>query len=233
MTLPPRDCLQYPQLLELFPLVVRNAIYAKSEYRSYKKGEFICRDGDKGPYFMGCLMSGRLRAFVTSREGKEFLLSMVEKGEMVGEMSMFDQMPRPLNLLAEEDCTIMLLKQEEFLPHLLACPEAVLNLFKQNSRRMRAYLRRMELLALQNVKQRLGRHLIHLARDFGQEVDGVIKINARQTQADIGMQLGISRESVNKQINAFVELGIILYNGESITLCSIERLKHALATQEA
>jgi CRP/FNR family transcriptional regulator len=232
MTLPPRECLQYNEILGHFPLVVRNAIYAKSEYRSYKKGDFIYHDGDKGPFFMGCLMSGRLRASVRSREGKEFLLSMIEKGEIFGEMSMFDQMPRPLDIIAENDCTIMILQQGDFLPHLMACPEAIMSLFKLNSRRMRAYVRRMELLALQGVKQKLGRHLIHLARDFGHTVDNTIVIDARQTQADIGLQLGVSRESVNKQINSFVEEGMISYNGENIILHDIETLKRAIAPTE-
>jgi CRP-like cAMP-binding protein len=173
-------------------------------------------------------MSGRLRASVTSREGREFLISTIEKGEMFGEMSMFDQMPRPVDIAAESDCTIMILQQEDFIPHLLACPEAIMNLFKLNSRRMRAYVRRMELLALQTVQQKLGRHLIHMARDFGSEADGKIVINLRQTQSDIGLQLGVSRESVNKQINAFVEQGLILYNGESVTLCDVEGLKRTI-----
>ncbi|MGB9154762.1 MAG: Crp/Fnr family transcriptional regulator, partial [Alphaproteobacteria bacterium] len=192
MTLPSRECLQYTQILDLFPLAVRNAIYAKSEHRAYKKGDFVYHDGDQGPFFMGCLISGRLRASVTSREGKEFLLSMIEKGEMFGEMSMFDQMSRPVDIIAESDCSVMILQPEDFLPHLLACPGAVMNLFKLNGHRMRAYVRRIELLALQTVKQKLGRHLIHLSRDFGRVVDDTIIIDVRQTQADIGLQLGVS-----------------------------------------
>jgi len=101
-----------------------------------------------------------------------------------------------------------------------------------NSRRMRAYLRRMELLALQTVKQKLGRHLIHSARDFGSEENGRIVIHRPQNQADIGLLLGVSRENINKQIAEFVEQGLILYNGKGFTVCDMAGLKKAVAADK-
>jgi CRP/FNR family transcriptional regulator, cyclic AMP receptor protein len=232
MSIPPRAVLQYDRILDMLPLQVRNRIYANAEIRSYKKGDYVYHENDKGPYYLGCLKWGRLRASVTSHEGKEFLLAMVEKGEMFGEMSVFDSSPRPLDMIAEQESAVMILQGEDIYPHLLASPEAIKQLLTLSGRRMRAYLRRMELLALQTVKQKLGRHLIHSARDFGRDPDekGYILIDRPQNQADIGLLLGVSRESINKQIQAFVAAGLILYDSERITLCDVEALKKAIAS---
>ena len=232
MPLSPRNFLQYSQVLDNFPLSVRNIIYAKSEYRDFKKGEYVFRDGDLGPYYMGGVMSGRLRVAVKSREGKELLITLIEKGELFGEMSMFDEMPRVVDVMADAPSTVMIIKREDFIPHMLTCHEAILSLFKITCRRMRMYVHTVELLALQNVKQKLGRHLLHLAQDYGDVENGVMVIDAQLSQSDIGLQLGVSRESVNKHINAFVEQGFLSYSNESIILRDAEGLKKFITTPD-
>jgi len=233
MPLPPRKSLQYAQVLDCFPLSVRNSIYAKSEYRDLKKGEYVFRDGDEGPYFLGALMSGRLRVEIKSREGKAFLLTMIEKGELFGEMSVFDELPRAVDIVADDNSTVMIIKRDDFIPLILTCPEAILNLFTIACRRKRGYVRMVELLALQNVKQKLGRHLLHLAQDYGKKDGDTVVINARLSQADIGLQLGITRESVNKNLNAFAEKGFVSYTNETITLLDVKGLKQCIRPLEA
>lgn len=231
MPLPPRTSLQYNQILGVLPLAVRNALYAKSEYRTYKKGEYIYREGDTGPYFLGCMMSGRVRAVLRSREGHEYLMAIIEKSELFGEMSFFDQAPRPCDIIADQKSTIMILQADDLMPYLLACPEAIKAVFRLGSRRTRTYVRRLELLAIQSVKQKLGRHLIHLAQDHGREdPQGSITIIHKRSQADIAARLGITRESVNKQLNSFIQQGLILYSSKHIVLRDIEGLKKAIAS---
>ncbi len=228
MPLPPRSSLQYSKVLDCFPLQVRNAIYAKSEYRDYKKGDYVFRDGDEGPYFIGAVMSGRLRVEIKNREGGSILATLIEKGELFGEMSVFDGLPRAHDIVAEEPSTVMCIMGDDFIPQMLTCPEAILGLFKISCRRKRHYVRMVELLALQNVKQKLGRHLLHLAQDYGTTENGVVVINARLNQGDIGLQLGISRESVNKNMNAFAEQGLLTYSNETIRLLDVKGLKNAI-----
>jgi len=229
MSLSPRKFLQYSQALEAFPLNVRNAIYARSEYRDYKNGDYIFRSGDEGPYFMAGVMSGRLRMGVRSQEGKEMLFTMVEKGEVFGEMSVLDELPRAVDVMATTDTTLMIMKRDDLLPHLRTCPEAMLSLFRITCYRMRLYIHTMELLALQNVTKKLGRYLLRLGRDYGVEKDGTLVISSHLSQADIGLQLGVSRESINKQLNTFAEQGFLRHSSDEIVLCDIEGLKRSIA----
>lgn len=232
MPLPSRSFLQHSILFECFPPSVRNAIYANSEYRSYKKGDYVFHDGDEGPYFMGAVMSGRLRIEIRTREGKSLIVCMVEKGEIFGELSVFDELPRVVDMIVEEDSTIMIIKREDFLPHLMNCPEAILNLFKVSCRRRRMYVRMIELLALQTVKQKLARYLLQSVQDYGTVKGNATVINSRLSQADIGAQLGITRESVNKNLNAFAEQGLLVFDNETITLLDIRGLKDAIRADE-
>ncbi|MDR3450828.1 MAG: Crp/Fnr family transcriptional regulator [Alphaproteobacteria bacterium] len=223
-----RKFLQYGKIFELFPLALRNTIYAKAEYREIHPGDYVFRVGEEGP-FMACLASGRLRMSVTSREGKELLITMVEKGELVGEMSILDDKPRAVDVMAETDCTLMIVKRDDFLPILRTCPDAMIALIRITCYRMRRYLHTMELIALQDLPVRLGRYLWRLALDYGVEKDGEIVIAARLSQAEIGKQLAVSRESVNKQLHHFASLGLLSLKGTTITLHDVEGLKRAIA----
>jgi CRP/FNR family cyclic AMP-dependent transcriptional regulator len=227
MPLSPRKFLQYSQVFELLPLNMRNAIYAGAEYRDFRQGEYIFRVGDNGTFMAG-LLSGRLRMGIRSLEGKEMLITMVERGELFGEMSILDDMPRAVDVIAETDCRLIIIKREDFLPALRASPDAMLGLIRITCYRMRLYLQIMELIALQSLPVRLGRYLLRLARDYGTEEGGNIVITARLSQAEIGQQLASSRESINKQLHDFAAKGLLSLSGSTIVLNDIDGLKKAI-----
>jgi CRP/FNR family cyclic AMP-dependent transcriptional regulator len=227
----PRKLLQYNELFELFPPQVRQALYATAYPKTYQAGEYVFRNGDEGPYFMAAVMSGRLRMGEHSLEGKEMLIAMVEKGEIFGEMSVFDNMPRAVDVVAETDCTCLIIKRDDFLPLVSSFPEVLLGIMKIMCHRMRLYAHTLELIALQNLPARLARYLLRLAKEYGVEENGKIRIQAGLSQADIGQQLATTRESINKQLKVFVSKGYITVDGDTIALTDVRGLKELLKSE--
>jgi len=226
MSGPPRKALQYSEIFELFPVHVRNAIYSTAIHKEYQPGEYIFKIGDEEK-FMACVVNGRLRMGIGPLKGKEMIVTMVERGELFGEMSILDDMPRAVDVVAETDCTLMIIKREDFLPMLRTNPDAMLALVRITCYRMRLYLQTMEMIALQNLTVRLSRYLLQLAQDYGKQEDGKTVIKARLSQTEMGQQLAASRESINKQLHEFVEKGLLSLHGSDIVLLDIERLKQA------
>lgn len=221
----PRKVLQYNQILELLPLRQRNALYAKSKYLDVKREDYVYRRKDKGDYMIG-VMSGRLRLSLSSPEGKEILLTMIDRGEMVGEMSMIDGLPRATDLIADVDSTLIILQRDDFLPVLMSCPEAMLRMMRTDCDRRRRYMHMIELLSLQSAPTKVARYILRLARDYGiAKEDGSVHIEARLSQIDMAHQLACSRESVNKQLAALVERGSLTLDGDVIILNDLEAFK--------
>jgi len=226
-SLGPRKFLQYKEVFELFPLNHRNAIYAGAKYLDVAQGEYIFKAGDDGQFMAG-VISGRLRMSVKSHEGKEMLVTMVDKGELCGEMSILDGLPRAVDVTAETDCALIIINRDDFLPLLRLCPDAMLSLIRITCHRMRLYLKTMELIGLQNLPVRLGMHLLQLAEDYGTEREGKMVIAAHMNQTVIGQQLAVSRESINKQLHDFSDKGFLCLDGSDIILTDIEGLKKAI-----
>lgn len=232
MTISTRNLLQYNELIELFPSHIRKDIHNKSTTKIVKPGDYVMKVGEGPPFFMAAVLSGRLRMFVNSLEGKEMLITMVERGEIFGEMSVVDSMPRAVSVMAETECLLTIMTQDYLLPLLFSYPEVLIGLLKTTCYRIRLYIHTMELIALQNLPVRLGRYLMRLARDYGIEKDGAIVIHAGLNQVGMGQQVAATRESINKQLKAFVQMGLIAVEGECITLLNREGLKKFINPME-
>lgn len=224
-----RKVLQYNHVMELFPLRLRNEIFAKAKYQDFRRGSYIYRRGDEGTFLVG-VMSGRLRLSLSSPEDKEILVTMVEKGEMVGEMSVIDGLPRATDLIAEADSTLMIVQREDFIPILLSSPEAMLGMMRTDCHRRRRYINTIELMSLQSAPVKVARYLLRLARDYGAEREGGVHIDARLSQIDMARQLACSRESVNRQLSSLAEKGLVTLNDDIVILNDVEALKQIVAS---
>ena len=98
-------------------------------------------------------------------------------------------------------------------------------IIKMLCHRLRIYLDTIDLIGLQNLACRLARLLLQLAGDYGVDENGCIVIRSGLNQTLLGQKLATSRESINKQLKAFVEDGLISLKGSDITLMNIEELQ--------
>jgi CRP/FNR family cyclic AMP-dependent transcriptional regulator len=216
--------LLFTDLISFFPPHIRAQLYNKTDTRTFKAGEVIFKRGEPGPWF-ACILSGRVRLCIRNGEGKELLLSTVERGEVFGERAFFDSSLRAGDAIAEEETTFTVITQDEFFPLLLSYPEAMFNIIKILCNRIGGYLNTMELYALQDLPTRIAQVLLSLAQKFGREVDGRMVVHAGLNQSDLGQLVGSSRESVNKQLKIFCTKGYIAIEGDDLILLNVPHLQ--------
>jgi len=215
--------LQHNEFFGLFPSHVRTSFLNKCETRVYKKGKWIFKRGDDGPW-MAAILAGRVRMSIESNDGRRILLSMFERGEIFGERSTMDGLPRGANASAEEDCTLLIFKREEIMPLLYQYPDTMFSLIRILCNRLLRYTDTIELYTLQNLPTRVASYLLFLATTHGQEVDGKIVIRAGLNQSDLAQKLASTRESINRQLKIFETQGLIHLQGHEITLLDPEKL---------
>jgi CRP/FNR family transcriptional regulator, cyclic AMP receptor protein len=219
------DRLQYDEFFSLFPPQIRNDIFSKAITKNYKAGETVYFRGDTES-FMGVVMQGRLRMSMTATDGRGVLIGLVECGEVFGETTLLDGLPRTTTAEADTETRLMIIKRENFIPALQSQPEAMLGVIKMLCHRLRIYLDTIDMIALRNLTRRLARHLLRLASEYGVEEKGHIIIRAGLNQTALGQQLAASRESINKQLKDFAAQNLISAKGNEIVLIDIEGLEH-------
>jgi CRP/FNR family cyclic AMP-dependent transcriptional regulator len=67
----------------------------------------------------------------------------------------------------------------------------------------------VETVGLPPIPVRLARFLLKMAEDDGLETPAGLQVNLKLSQREIGDRIGATRESVNKQLRAWQEQGMI------------------------
>jgi CRP/FNR family transcriptional regulator, cyclic AMP receptor protein len=152
---------------------------------------------------------GAVKVHVEDEEGRDVIVAILGPGEIVGEMSVVDREARSGSVVTLEDSVLFWIDREALQNCLTTMPKLTLNLTEILSRRLRIANERIKALATLDVYGRIAHHLLVLAEEYGEEVDGGTSIPIRLTQGDLASLVGASRVRVNHALVRLKRLGAI------------------------
>ncbi len=188
--------------LSLFQGLSENDLHPlakESQVRRFQAGEMMIYQGYPG---VTChiLMQGRVRVFVMDKDGHELSMHILGPGEIIGEMALFDDLPRSANVEALEATQTLELHRDALYHCLRESPVLALCLLRSMSTRLRYATGDAEGLASRTVAERLMLRLRRLAEWSGMSVPGGVRIVPPMTQQELAALVGTSRESVNRAL---------------------------------
>jgi CRP-like cAMP-binding protein len=169
--------------------------------------------------------SGRLKVVTTSADGDEVLFAIVDEGEVVGELPMLTGGHRTASVVALEPCELLALARRDFLRFLREQPEAAIELMVVLAERLVRISEFAEDALFLALPARLAKKLLHLAERYGAEAAGGTRIGLRLSQGELADLVGTTRESVNKQIRAWTEDGVLRMERGEVTILDAPRLE--------
>jgi len=167
--------------------------------RTFTAGEAIFYEGDTG-HTCHIIAQGKVRVYVIGEDGRELSISILGPGEIIGEMALFDEMPRSASVAAIEATTTLELHQDILLRSLERSPTLALSLLRALSTRLRNTTEEAEGLATLMVADRLMLRLRRLSKWSGRPVADGVRITVPLTQQELAALVGTSRESVNRAL---------------------------------
>jgi CRP-like cAMP-binding protein len=199
---------------------------ASLRYRSLKKGETLFRKGDEGNSLY-IVRSGSIRIVLPSESGEEVSPAMLSKGDFFGEMALLDGMSRSADAVALEASEVFALNRRDFLSFLLNNEEAIQSIFSFLSMRLRKTDDLLEDVCFLNISTRLARRLVELAANYGHQKEGedIVQIDLRLTQKDLASMVGVTRESIHKEMRVLRERNLISTRENMIQILNLTRLK--------
>jgi CRP/FNR family transcriptional regulator, cyclic AMP receptor protein len=102
-----------------------------NDYKYFKKGDFIFRQGDPGDV-MYALIDGEIEINVDGTR-----ISTVKQGEVLGEMALIDKKPRSATAMALSDCKVVVINEQRFNFLMQQTPMFVTQIMKVMSDRIR------------------------------------------------------------------------------------------------
>lgn len=104
--------------------------------KKLQKGDFLFREGDLSRE-MYIVQTGGIEVFKTI-ENRKLVLTQIDRGGMVGEMSLLESLPRSASAQATTETSLLVLDLGSFLLKLRRDPTFAFELMKQLSGRVRA-----------------------------------------------------------------------------------------------
>ena len=189
----------------------------------------VFHEGDAGDRLL-VLLSGRVKVSLASPEGKEAILSLLEPGQLIGEMALLDGGARSATVTTMDACSVLVIWRKDFLAFLEQRPKIALALLHALSLRLRATNDLVGNLSFLNLPARLARILLNLGQQYGKHSGEGIVIGLKLSQEELGNLVGVSRESVNRQVRLWVETGVLDYAHGTLILKNSDALfREALA----
>jgi len=201
-----------------------DTLLAVASERRFTNGQVIFQKGDPGTSMMAVL-GGRVRISAYSEDGREIILNMVEPGQLFGEIALLDGKERSADATAMGKTELLILDRRDFLPFLERNPKIAVQLIEVLCGRLRRTSEMVESIAFLDFGARLARLLLQMAENYGKETDAGLLINLRISQADLGNLIASTRESVNRQLSAWTQEGVIAMDQGKITLIDQDALE--------
>jgi CRP/FNR family cyclic AMP-dependent transcriptional regulator len=161
--------------------------------RFYPKRAIVVTEGGESEAFF-FILEGRIKIYVSEREGKEAILSIEGPGEYFGELSLIDNSPRSASAITLEPSYLSVVSRANFERCFVERPSLALKLIRSLAFRVRSLTDEVKHLSLHDVYGRLSHTLLKLAEDK----EGKLMIEQPLTHQDLASMVGASREMVSR-----------------------------------
>ena len=164
------------------------------------------------------MVSGRIAIANRSIDGRESVVALMERGDLLGEMPLFDALPRSAEARALEPSEVIAIPYAPLREIYRNQPELLWNVVEMLANRLRNTDEQLADSVFLDVTGRTAKRLLELA---GEADEFSLPI----TQEELAGMVGASRERVNKAIASFVRLGWIEQSERRYRITNREQLE--------
>ena len=190
--------------------------------RHYENGNYIfLEDSDGEQCFF--VLKGSVKVTRLSKDGREVILAMLNKGDFFGEMSLLDGESRSANVIALEKTEVLILDRNDFLDVVNDYPQIAVQLLKELAGRLRKSDRQIASLSLSDAEKRIALCIIRFADEQGVIQNGRVSIPKTPIQQDIANMAGTSSETVSRALSILEKEDLIARKGRELMILDYKK----------
>ena len=168
----------------------------KSIIKIFERGDTIIeRDDDSNSVYF--LISGNVHVLDYSKSHRAVTYASLKDGEMFGEMSAIDGLPRSAWVCAISTCKVISLSGNEFINLLKNNADISLKILQKLSSRLRMSDEKLTDVSLYGTEQRVCLELIRMTK-LDTKTKNIYQIKQMPTQGNFANIIGSTRETVSR-----------------------------------
>jgi CRP/FNR family transcriptional regulator len=194
-------------------------ISSKAQMRTFHRGEFIHRAGDRSDHLF-IIHRGKVRVYRLSESGKEQLLRILEPGDFIGELALFSDFQHDSYAETLEKSQICSIARSDLRALMLSHPSIGLHVMAELAERLGASEKQTAVIATETIDTRIGLYLASLADKSNSD-----EITLPMTRKHLASYLGTTPETISRRFTEFEEQGWIKQLGQrTITVLDLDAL---------
>jgi CRP/FNR family transcriptional regulator, cyclic AMP receptor protein len=171
------------------------------------------------------LKEGRVQVYEVDQSGEEITLSVVEDGNVFGEMALTGQSLQGLYVRALTPSTVVSLRREELEKLIMKNPEVGLRLVRELAKRLHASEVRYADIIGKEVPARLATLILTLVDSEGVVSSESYRIPTHYTHEQLASMIGCKRVAVTRAFSRLKEAGAVQLKDRHIIVKDIDALK--------
>lgn len=190
--------------------------------KKVKKGEVIFEEGEKlgGVY---CVRGGVSKLSKLSATGKDQIVKLASKGEVLGQRSVVAEESSNLSAIAVNDMEVCFIPKEAIVSTLHKNPDFTYEVLRHMAHDLREADDVIVNMSQKNVKQRIAEALLYLKHNFGTDSEGYLALVL--SREDIANVVGTATESCIRILSEFRKKGFIKTSGKRMMLLEERKLQ--------
>ncbi len=187
-----------------------------------KKGDVIFEEGDSlnGVY---CVKNGICKLSKLSSNGKDQIVKIVVKGDLLGQRSLITEETANLQAIALSDMEICFIPKNEIVNDLINNSKFSFDVLKEMAHDLKNADNIIVDMAQKTVRQRLAETIIYIHDNFGTNPDGTLSVLL--SREDFANIVGTAVESAIRVLSQLKKEGLISTIGKRIKINNFEGLK--------
>ncbi|WP_420828677.1 Crp/Fnr family transcriptional regulator [Maribacter polysaccharolyticus] len=181
--------------------------------KKVKKGEALFEEGDKldGVF---CVRDGISKLSKLSANGKDQIVKLASKGEVMGQRSVIAEEYTNLSAVAVSDMEVCFIPKDSIVHTLNRNPDYAVEILRHMAHDLKEADDVIVNMSQKTVKQRIAEAFLYLKSNYGEDEQGFLVLTL--SREDIANVVGTATESAIRIISEFKKKGMIKTSGKKI-----------------
>lgn len=190
--------------------------------RKIKKGETIFEEGEKlnGVY---CVRGGVSKLAKLSPNGKDQIVKLASKGEVLGQRSVVAEENSNLSATAVSDMEMCFIPKEAIVSTLHKNPDFTYEVLRHMAHDLKEADDVIVNMSQKTVKERIAEALLYMMNNFGEDQEGYLALVL--SREDIANVVGTATESCIRILSEFKKQGLIKTSGKRMAILEARKLQ--------
>lgn len=217
-----RELLTRTHIFCNWPKDLIDSLIVGAQLRRFTDGEVAIRSGEHSPQ-LAIVSKGAFVCQRSHKDGNAVIFDYLMPGQATSFLAVFDGYPVVFDIISNGDGEMIFISQKALMAAIALDPNRLMDFVLMLCRRMRLEYENVFMRTACSVRGQIARIVLYWLR--GQDgVSGKLRVPVGVSQENIAAMLGKSRPTINKEIGAMIDDGILARRYRQLEVLDVRAL---------